>query len=100
MGSVDPTYAKESKEFYVGFEGSFGSRHVTARTLTSRHLNNLVCIEGIATKVSLVRPKVTTSVHFCPATAKSLERHYSDLTSLDAYPSSSAYPTQDEDGNP
>ncbi len=44
VGSLDPTYAKESKEFYVGFEGSFGARHVTARTLTSRHINNLVMI--------------------------------------------------------
>ena len=55
---------------------------------------------GIATKVSLVRPKVVTSVHYCPTTSKSTERHYSDLTSLEAYPTSAAYPTQDEDGNP
>lgn len=100
VSSIDSTYAKECKNFYVGFKGSFGARHVTARTLTSRHLNNLVCVEGIATKVSLVRPKVVTSVHYCPATSKSQERHYSDLTSLDAYPSSAAYPTQDDDGNP
>ena len=54
VGTLDPTYAKESKDFFVGFEGSFGARHVTARTLTSRHINNLVCIEGIATKVTLL----------------------------------------------
>lgn len=100
VGSIDPTYAKEMKEFHVGFEGSFGARHVTARSLTSSHINNLVCVEGIVTKVSLVRPKVTTSVHYCPATSKSMERNYSDLTSLDAFPSTSAYPTQDDDGNP
>ena len=100
VGSIDPSYAKEMKEFHIGFEGSFGARHVTARTLTSKHINNLVCIEGIVTKVSLVRPKVTTSVHYCPATTKSMERNYSDLTSLDAFPSTSAYPTQDDDGNP
>ena len=52
VGTLDPTYAKESKDFFIGFEGSFGARHVTARTLTSRHINNLVCIEGIATKVT------------------------------------------------
>ena len=100
VGSIDPTYAKEVKEFHIGFEGSFGARHVTARTLTSSHINNLVCVEGIVTKVSLVRPKVTTSVHYCPATSKSMERNYSDLTSLDAFPTTSAYPTQDDDGNP
>merc|ERR1719412_3229581 len=100
VGSIDPTYAKEVKEFHIGFEGSFGARHVTARTLASSHINNLVVVEGIATKVSLVRPKVVKSVHYCPTTTKNLERNYSDLTSIDAYPSTAAYPTQDDDGNP
>jgi len=99
VGSIDATYAKETEDFFVGFEGSFGSKHVTPRTLTARHLGNLVCLEGIITKCSLVRPKVVKSVHFCPATGKTLERVYSDLTSFDAYPSTAAYPTQDEDGN-
>jgi len=100
VGSIDATYAKETEDFFVGFEGSFGSKHVTPRTLTARNLGNLVCLEGIITKCSLVRPKVVKSVHFCPATGKTLERVYSDLTSFDAYPSTAAYPTQDEDGNP
>lgn len=51
IGSIDPAYAKKTKEFHVGFEGSFGSRHLTARSLTSGFLNNLVCVEGIITKV-------------------------------------------------
>jgi len=100
VGTIDPSYAKETKDFFIGFEGSFGSRHLTSRTLTSRYINNLVCVEGIVTKVSLVRPKVVTSVHYCPNTAKSTERHYSDLTSLEGPPTSAAYPTQDDDGNP
>ena len=29
-----------------------------------------------------------------------MERAYTDLTSFDAYPSTAAYPTQDDDGNP
>ena len=56
--------------------------------------------QGIITKCSLVRPKVVKSVHFCPATGKTLERQYTDLTSFEAYPSTAAYPTQDDDGNP
>ena len=47
-----------------------------------------------------MRPKVVKSVHFCPATGKTLERQYTDLTSFEAYPSTAAYPTQDDDGNP
>jgi len=99
VGSIDATYAKETEDFFVGFEGSFGAKHVTPRTLTARHLGNLVCLEGIITKCSLVRPKVVKSVHFCPATGKTMERVYTDLTSFDAYPSTAAYPTQDEEGN-
>nr|CAD7434021.1 unnamed protein product [Timema monikensis] len=87
VGSIDPTYAKETEECFVAFEGSFGNKHVTPRTLMCRYLG------------SLVRPKVVHSVHYCPATKKVLERRYTDLTSNDAFPSSSVYPTTDEDGN-
>lgn len=43
---------------------------------------------------SLIRPKVVRSVHYCPATKKTMERRYTDMTSLEAFPSSSAYPTK------
>ncbi|XP_076083173.1 zygotic DNA replication licensing factor mcm3-like [Mytilus galloprovincialis] len=99
VASADPTYSKQYEEFFVGFEGSFGAKHVTPRSLTSRFLGNMVCVEGIVTKCSLIRPKVVRSVHYCPATKKSLERRYTDMTSLEAVPSSSIYPTKDEDGN-
>ncbi|PVD32239.1 hypothetical protein C0Q70_07672 [Pomacea canaliculata] len=97
--SIDPVYSKQNEEFHTGLEGSFGSKHVTPRTLTSKFLGNLVCLEGIVTKCSLIRPKVIRSVHYCPATKKTLERRYTDMTSLEAYPSGGLYPTKDEDGN-
>ncbi|EFN65910.1 Zygotic DNA replication licensing factor mcm3 [Camponotus floridanus] len=100
ISSIDIEYAKSNKDFFVAFEGSFGNKHVTPRTLTSHYLGNLVCLEGIVTKCSLVRPKVVRSVHYCDVTKTVLERAYSDLTSLDAFPHSAIYPTTDEDGNP
>jgi len=99
VSAVDASYAKTHEEFHVGFKGSFGSKHVSPRTLGAKNLGNLVCVEGIVTKCSLVRPKVVRSVHYCPATQKTLERRYTDLTSYDAYPSSAVYPTKDDDGN-
>lgn len=99
VSSADATYGKQFEEFFIGFEGSFGARHVTPRSLTSRFLGNMVCLEGIVTKCSLVRPKVVRSVHYCPTTKKTMERKYTDMTSLDAFPTSAAYPTKDEDGN-
>ncbi|XP_043917639.1 DNA replication licensing factor MCM3 [Protopterus annectens] len=100
VASIDATYAKQYEEFYIGLEGSFGSKHVTPRTLTSRFLGSLVCVEGIVTKCSLVRPKVVRSVHYCPATKKTIERRYTDMTTLEAFPSSAVYPTKDEENNP
>ncbi|GIY20972.1 zygotic DNA replication licensing factor mcm3 [Caerostris extrusa] len=99
VSAADPQYSKDVEEFFIAMEGSFGSKHVTPRTLVSSYLGNVVCVEGIVTKCSIVRPKVVRSVHFCPATAKTMERRYADLTTYDAYPSSSVYPTKDENGN-
>uniref|UniRef100_A0A8C5C8Q2 DNA replication licensing factor MCM3 n=1 Tax=Gadus morhua TaxID=8049 RepID=A0A8C5C8Q2_GADMO len=100
VASVDATYAKQHEEFFIGLEGSFGAKHVTPRSLTARLLGGMVCVEGIITKCSLVRPKVVRSVHYCPATKKTSERKYTDMTSLEAFPSSSIYPTKDEENNP
>ncbi|XP_041360828.1 zygotic DNA replication licensing factor mcm3-like [Gigantopelta aegis] len=99
VASADPVYCKQHEDFFVGFEGSFGAKHVTPRSLTSCFLGNMVCVEGIVTKCSLIRPKVVRSVHYCPETKKTIERKYSDMTSLEAFPTSAVYPTKDEDGN-
>ncbi|XP_017762088.1 PREDICTED: DNA replication licensing factor Mcm3 [Eufriesea mexicana] len=100
VASIDTDYAKENVDFFIAFEGSFGNKHVTPRTLTSHFLGNLICVEGIVTKCSLVRPKVVRSVHYCSTTKTVMERAYSDFTSFEAFPQSAIYPTADEDGNP
>jgi len=48
--SIDATYGKEVEELHVGLEGSFGSKHVTPRSLSAAHLGSMVCVEGIVTK--------------------------------------------------
>ncbi|XP_043249269.1 DNA replication licensing factor Mcm3 isoform X2 [Colletes gigas] len=88
VGHIYTDYAKANIDFFIGFEGSFGNKHVTPRTLTSRFLG------------SLVRPKVVRSVHYCTTTKTVIERAYTDMTSFDAFPQSAIYPTMDEDGNP
>ena len=72
---------------------------VSPRGLTSDLLSTLVCVEGIVTKVSLVRPKVVKSVHYCPTTNKTVERSYRDASSLAGLPTSAAFPSRDETGN-
>ncbi|VDK34982.1 unnamed protein product [Taenia asiatica] len=97
--NVNPDYAQKNGEFFVGFEGSFGAMHVSPRTLTSALLGHMVCVEGIVTKASVVRPKIACSVHYCSITKKTIERRYADMSSLDAFPSAGAYPIKDESGN-
>ena len=48
--SIDATYGKEVEELHIGLEGSFGSKHVTPRSLSAAHLGSMVCVEGIITK--------------------------------------------------
>ncbi|KAF6156122.1 hypothetical protein GIB67_024092 [Kingdonia uniflora] len=96
--NVDPKYLKEGEQVLVGFEGPFVSRRVTPRDLLSAFIGSMVCVEGIITKCSLVRPKVVKSVHFCPTTSQFTSREYRDITSNMGLPTGSVYPTRDEHG--
>ncbi|CEJ00899.1 Putative Minichromosome maintenance protein 3 [Rhizopus microsporus] len=89
-----------NKPFYVGFKGSFGDHHVNPRTLRAMYLGKMVCIEGIVTRCSLVRPKVLKSVHFNPKNNRHFMREYSDATTPgNSIPTGAVYPKEDEDGN-
>ena len=60
----------------MGFVGEFGAARVSPRELLSSYVGHLVCIEGIVTKASTVRPKWVRSVHYCPTNGKTLTREY------------------------
>lgn len=51
--TVAHDYGKQTDDFFIAFEGSFGNKHVTPRSLHSRYLGNLICVEGIVTKCML-----------------------------------------------
>ena len=63
--SIDAVFAKQFEEFHVGFEGSFGAKHVSPRTLKSDLIGSLVCVEGIVTKCEHtdMRPWATPQMH-------------------------------------
>ncbi|KAH0985414.1 hypothetical protein GBA52_012591 [Prunus armeniaca] len=96
---IDPRYLKQGEQLLVGFQGPFVSRRVTPRDLLSEYIGSMVCVHGIVTKCSLVRPKVVKSVHFCPTTGNFTTREYRDITSNMGLPTGSVYPTRDENGN-
>ncbi|GAB9463719.1 DNA replication licensing factor mcm3 [Globisporangium polare] len=103
--NYDSMYGSKESEsskdmiFHVGFEGDFGHHNVNPRGLLASYLCQMVCVQGIITKCSAVRPKVVRSVHFCKETNAILSREYRDNTSLSGLPTSSVYPTKDENGN-
>lgn len=90
----------ESKNFKVGFSGSFGDHHVSPRTLQATHLGKMISLEGIITRCSLVRPKMFKSVHYCPETTQHYSREYRDATSTsNLAPTPTVPPTHDDQGN-
>ncbi|TIA88511.1 hypothetical protein E3P99_02539 [Wallemia hederae] len=89
------------KSFYCGLRGSFGDNHVNPRTLRAMHIGNMISLEGIVTRCSLVRPKMLKSVHYCPTTQEFHSREYRDAQMLGSAPvTTSVIPTTDDNNNP
>ena len=86
--------------YYCALAGSFGLHSCNPRTLSSHHLNNMVSIEGIVTKTSLIRPKVVKSVHYNEMKNVFHYREYRDQTMTTGAATSSVYPQEDDQGNP
>lgn len=91
----------ESEDIVVGFSGTFGAHLLSPRTLKAPFLGKLVCVEGIVTRCTVVRPKVRKTVHYGPRTNEFFYREYRDqTTSFDPMPTTTTYPTEDTQGNP
>jgi DNA replication licensing factor MCM3 len=101
----------------VALSGPVGATPSSPRGLTASSLRQLVSVEGVATKVSAIKPKVVKSVHYCEATKQFEPRAYVDATDpelgLHAVDNNgqempdriinitpTVYPTKDKDGNP
>ncbi|CAI6376944.1 unnamed protein product [Macrosiphum euphorbiae] len=70
--TINPEYANRYDEFFVGFEGSFGSHNITPQTLNSNFLNKLVCVEGVVSRCNLVRSKLVKSVFMSQTTGQTI----------------------------
>jgi DNA replication licensing factor MCM3 len=91
-------------EYFVGFDGAFGGHTVTPRALNTNLLRCMVNVEGIITKLSLLKPKLVTSVHYSDGKksnkpARRIVRQHRDITTSFGLPTAPVYPTRDEDDN-
>lgn len=82
LSNLDPKFLVRHPTPRVGFTGPFGWRRCTPRELLSDRLSQLVRVDGIVTKCSLVRPKLAKAVHYSKATGKFLTRRFGDVTNL------------------
>lgn len=90
-------------KYKISFEGNLGRNLVTPRGLTSFMVHSLVGVQGIVTRVSLVRPKLVQSVHFCDKTQGVTVKTYNDdydLTADKSYSTTNSFPLKDKEGNP
>ena len=62
----------------MNFEGNFGKRHVTPRGLRADLMNQYVQVSGIVTRMSIVKPIIHTSVHYCEETKRGHIYNYDD----------------------
>lgn len=100
IGSARPDQTAPDTIYYCAWAGSFGLNSCNPRTLSSKHLNYMVSIEGIVTRCSLIRPKVVKSVHYNEKMDKFHFREYQDQTMTSGQTTSSVYPREDDEGNP
>ncbi|OJD25152.1 hypothetical protein ACJ73_03482 [Blastomyces percursus] len=96
-----PKETSNDTVYYCAYIGAFGEFACNPRTLGSSHLNRLICLEGIVTKCSLVRPKIIRSVHYSEKKEEFLMRTYQDQTmTASGATNLNVYPQEDDDGNP
>jgi DNA replication licensing factor MCM3 len=112
-----PGYDKDMNQpVKVAISGPISASALSPRQLNSACLRQLVCVEGVASKVSVIKPKVVQSTHYCPATQQHQTRDYVDATdprlglkAVDKegrelpdrviHITTSVYPTKDKEGN-
>jgi DNA replication licensing factor MCM3 len=82
---------------------------VTPRGLKANLVNQFVQVQGIVTRMTMVKPKIQTSVHYCEATKKGQVKQYNDKFNLTQIAEggvlasgegNNAFPVKDENDNP
>lgn len=100
INTARPDQTDEETMYYCAWAGSFGLHACNPRTLSAHHLNQMVSVEGIVTRCSLIRPKIVKSVHYNEAENKFHFREYRDQTMTNGVTTNSVYPQKDDQGNP
>eukprot|EP00388_Colpodella_angusta_P003571 GDKJ01012544.1.p1 GENE.GDKJ01012544.1~~GDKJ01012544.1.p1 ORF type:complete len:897 (-),score=258.90 GDKJ01012544.1:283-2973(-) len=69
----------EKMRYHVGFTGAFGRHHITPRGLNSKMINKMVMVEGVVTRMSVVRPLLQQSAVYAPSEKRMFTRDHPNL---------------------
>ena len=94
---------QEIQRYRVSFSGNFGKNMVSPRGLNSTLTNQLVCVQGIVTRISIPRNLLTKSVHYCENTKQGIVKEYNDsysITDNNINKENNVVPKVDNNNNP
>lgn len=97
------TLNDKGQKYKVTFVGNFGKNMVSPRGLNANLSNQLVCVQGIVTRISIPRHLLVKSYHYCEETKKGLIKEYFDSYSINPKElgnETNAVPNKDKDNNP
>jgi DNA replication licensing factor MCM3 len=96
------TFPIKTERLKLAFDGNLGRNFVTPRGLKSSMINSLVKVQGIVTRMSIVKPKLTKSYHYTQATKQGWVQNYKDQYCIEGQGdyASKKFPTTDATGNP
>jgi DNA replication licensing factor MCM3 len=90
-----------TRKLKVNFSGKLGRNYITPRGLRAPLLNNLVCVQGIVTKMSIVKSKISKSYHYVDTEKTGYVQNYKDQYCIEGqgeFPTR-MLPTKDPSGN-
>ena len=78
-GNRDKTiFTKKTENIHINISGMLGENLVSPRGLNAELTNQFVGVQGIVTRISIVRPKIVSSCHYCEATKSGFIKEYDD----------------------
>ena len=94
-------FPSKTEGITISIEGNLGANFVTPRGLKANLLNKLVRVQGIVTRMSVVRPKLSKSYHYIEETKSGYVQNYKDQYSIEGQGEyrSKMFPTKDATGN-
>ena len=75
---LSSSFPERTKVLKVSIEGHLGSNYITPRGLKAPHINKFVKVQGIVTRMTVVKAKIKKSYHFIEKTKQGHVQGFQD----------------------